>query len=307
MPRASMNPDKARQGGGGVEPGNYQVTNAEYMALQTDYRPNQLYLVFDAQPLDKDGEPIRSADEVTVQFSFGEKSLESFHPGNGNDASDTDPADLGTSPGTNGNTIYCGGSEQFNRSCGALVFAESMVKAGFPKDVLDQCWAPNYNGLKFTLATLTPKECNERFGTRLNTRPIIDKETKQEVTITYKVMDRWLNPNYLTSGTPATASTKTAASGASGAPVAAAVKPSDPEDIAKEVLGKLATERAGEKKKIKTKQALVGHFTAVHAKERYDPKTLSVCQELVRNEDWLIDALGELGATHEDGVTTFPG
>src|ERR1700733_3909221 len=106
MPRASMNPDKAKQGGGGIEAGNYRVTGARYQNLKTDYKSKHLALIFDLAVLDKDGAPVRDADPVLMPLGFGEKSLESFHPGQA-DSIDAEPEDVGDDVDAQGNTVYC--------------------------------------------------------------------------------------------------------------------------------------------------------------------------------------------------------
>lgn len=294
MPRASMNPDRARQGGGGVEAGNYEVIAASYKNVKTDYKPKQPSLVLSCAVLDKDGDKVRGAEDVEIFLNFGEKAMESFHPGQADSPND-EPDDQGDDVDAEGNTMYCAEEgAQFNASCGAIVFSTSLVKAGFPKDILDRCWAPDLVGLKFRLESKTSKELNEKFGTRLSTKPTSDGNT-----VTYKICDKWLNPNYLSNG-----------SGGGKKPGGSAAakessKPTDPEEIAKDVLAKVAAEKAGSKNKFKTKQALVGFFTNVFTKAKYDVKLLAKAQGFVKDEDWLIGAVAELGGTYDDGVTEF--
>lgn len=296
MPRPSMNPDRARQGGGGPEAGNYLVKSAKFQNRKTDYKKNQPTLVFECAVLDKDGDEVRGAEDVELYFGFGEKSTEAFHPGQADGPGD-EPQDQGDGVDAEGNTIYCAeeGAE-FNASCGAIVFSTSLAKAGFPKQTLDRCWAPDYVGLKFTLATKTSKELNEKFGTRLSTKPTPDGGT-----VTYKIAEKWLNPNYLTSG--ASSGKTTSKANGKVKEEAEAPKPTDPTEIAVAVLGKLAADMAG--KSIKTKQALSGFFTNSYTKSKFDPKKLKDVQAIVKDEDWLIGALAELGATFDEGVTTF--
>lgn len=306
MPKASLNPDKAQSGGGGVEAGNFVIVLPRFQNLKTDFRQNQLYLAMECGFLDKDGDPVRGADPVDINLSFGKKSLEAFTPGNASGADDSDPENLGDAVDVEGNTVYCSGDEQFNKSAGALVFMESLSKAGFPKSVLDRCYAPDMEGLKFTMATMSAKDINEKFGMRLNTKPMIDETTKEERPVTYKVVTKWLNPNFLSKdGKKA----KDGAKGADKSDDGADTKPAkltDPEEIAKHVLGLVAGSRAGEKGKIKTKAQLVGFFTNEYARSKQDPKKLSECQKMVKDDDWIIGAIAELGGTFDEGVTTFP-
>jgi hypothetical protein len=294
-----LNPDRAKQGGGGVEAGNYEVTAAKFANIKTDFRPNQLYLVLSCAVLDKDGDKVRGADDVEINLSFGEKSLEAFHPGQGSAPGDDDPTDVGDGVDAEGNTVWCEQDAQFNKSCGAIVFMESLAKAGFPKATLDRCWADDYVGLKFALISEVPKKLNEKFGLRLNTKPMTDRHTGQPVDITYKIADKWLNTNYLSGG-------DAKAKKANGKVVEETAKPTDPEEIAKEVLGLVAGQKAGEKNKIKSKQALLGFFTNAYTKGKYDAKQLSAVQKLVKDDDWIVGAVAELGGSFDEGVVVFP-
>lgn len=301
MPRPSLNPEKAKQGGGGPEAGNYLVTAAKFQNLKTDYKVNQLHQVFECTVLDKDGDAVRGADPVDLHFSFGEKSLEAFHPGQA-DSPEANTEDQGMAIDAEGNTVYCDEEgAQFNKSCGAIVFNETLVKHGFPKSVLDRCWAEDFVGLKFELAVKNSKEINDKYGTRLSTKP-----TKDGGIVTYKIAEKWLNPNFLSKdGKKA----KDGAKGADKSDDGADTKPAkltDPEEIAKHVLGLVAGSRAGEKGKIKTKAQLVGFFTNEYARSKQDPKKLSECQKMVKDDDWIIGAIAELGGSFDEGVTTFP-
>ncbi len=295
MPRVSLDPGKAKQGGSAVEAGNYLVTAAKFQNLKTDFRPNQPYIVFGCDVLDKDGDPVRGADPVEMNFSFGEKALELFHPGQA-DKPGEEPEDQGDGLDAEGNTIYCtedGG--QFNKSCGAMVLFESLIKHGFPKEILDQCWAPAFVGLKFSMDTKEGRAINEQFGTRLSTKP-----TKDGGTVTYKVATKWLNPNYLSGG-------DAKAKGKPNGKVAEDTKPTDPEEIAKLVLAEVAKQKAGDENAIKSKNALVGFFTNVYTKAKYKPgTTLTEAQKYIKDEEWLVGAVAELGGTFDKGVTTFP-
>jgi len=301
MPKASLNPDRAKQGGGGVEAGNYQAEAVKFANIKTDFRPNQLYLVMDCAVLDKDGDKVRGADNVEITLSFGQKSLEAFHPGEASGPDDADPTDQGDGVDAEGNTVWCSGEESFNKSAGAIVFMESLAKAGFPKAILDRCYAPDLVGLKFALATEEPRKLNEKYGLRLNTKPMKDAQSGEPVNITYKVAEKWLNPNYLSGG-----DAKAKGGKANGAAKEES-KPTDPEEIAKLVLAEVAKQKAGDKNAIKSKNALVGFFTNAYTKAKYKPgPTLVEAQKFIKDEEWLVGAVAELGGTFDEGVTTFP-
>ncbi len=299
--RASLNPDKAAQGsGGGIEAGNYLVDSALFKNIKTDFKPKQPAMVFGMTTLDKDGDPVRGADPVEMTLSFGEKAMLAFHPGKVDSADATDVEDQGDDVDAEGNTIYVTeDGAQFNKSCGAMVFIESLVKLGVPKALLDRCYAPDFDGMKFKLETKTPAQINEWLGTRLSTRPPKDQQ-EGGVGITYKVATKLLNPKHFSSN--GTGSSKATAK----AEAPAEAKPSDPEEIAKAVLARVAAAKAGDKNKIKTKAALIGFFTNEYTKGKFDPKQLGKAQAFVKNEDWIGEAVAELGGMIDEGVTTFP-
>ena len=300
--RASLNPDKARQGGGGIEAGNYAIAAAAFRVIKTDYKPTQPALVLDLEQLDKDGDPVRGADTVSdVVFSLGEKALEAFHPGTVDSADAEDVEDQGSDVNAEGNTLFVAeDGAQLNKSCGAMVLMESLLKLGVPKPILARCYAPDFVGMKFSLATKTGKEINEWLGTRLSTKPTSDGNT-----VTYKVATKLLNPKHFSNGAGSGATSKKASKGEDSA-AADSGRPTDPEDIAKFVLGKVAAAKAGEKNKIKSKAALLGFFTNEYTKAKFDPKSLGKAQGFVKDEDWVVGAVAELGGTYDEGVTVFP-
>lgn len=309
MPKPSSNPDKARQGGGGVEAGVYEVIGAKYQNIKTDYKACQPCLVFDAAVCDKDGDRVKGADPVEIPFGFGSKALEAFHPGTAKSATDNDPKDEGESVDAEGNTIYCADDTQFNKSCAALVFSETLTKAGFPKDVLDQTYAPNFIGLKFELDTLDAKSINEKFGTRLNTKPLPDGGT-----VTYKVCKKWLNPNYL-SGAAAGGTKNGAGKDGKGdaADNSGGGKPDydsmTDEQLAEHCLAAVSEARSGEKGTVKTLAQLAGLVTNQYtAKAKMPASRLKAVVAVVKNAAWAQEACENLGATwgEEPAQIVFP-
>lgn len=305
MPRPSSNPDKARQGGG-VEPGNYLVSKAEYRNVKTERKPTQTNLVLDCAVLDKDGEPVRGADAVELFFSLGEKSIEAFHPGQCTGPDDADPRSMGTDVDAAGNTLFCvSDGDQINKSCGYMVFLDTMAKAGFPKSIMDRSYAADFVGLKFALNTLASAAINERFQTRLSTRPTSDGGT-----VTYKVCEKWLNPNYLTAGkNGASAGTDKSAKADKTEKAAKESKTDDTpkaslEDKVREVLGTVARRKAGAT--VDSLSKLNGFFTNDWTKLGAPwNKQLGAAQEFVKNAAWVEATLDQLGATYDDGTVTF--
>ena len=123
MPRASFNPDKAKQGSSGIENGNYLVTAAKVANVEGFGKVVQPALVFTAELLDKDGDVVRDADSVNMQFAFGPESAKRFSPGTGTSMTDIDPTDLGKEIDTEGNTLYCDEGAQLNASAAGTVFS----------------------------------------------------------------------------------------------------------------------------------------------------------------------------------------
>src|SRR5215469_14172233 len=122
-------------------------------------------------------------------------------------------------------------AEPVGRSTGIMVFFDSLVKHGFPKAILDLGWAPSFVGMEFEFATYTSKECNEKFGTRLSTKPIErtdDKGNKESVNVTYKVATKWNNVNYLGNGNGVSSASSQIATGT--ATSAAASEPDEPKE-----------------------------------------------------------------------------
>ncbi len=287
-----MNPDKAKQGGSAIPPGNYLVTAACFRNMKTDFKPNQLNLACTLAVLDKDGDLVRGADPEEIAFGFGEKSHDAFTPGNSKSIDDAEPEDMGPEVNVEGNTVYCSGDEQFNSSCGAIVFLTSLTNLGFPKELCDKTWAESLVGLKFTLDQLEAKDVNAKFNTRLNTRPLKDGGT-----VTYKIATKWLNPKYLSN--PATTESATAKNGsAAAAPVSGA---KTAEEIAVMCMNKVAAMRRGPKLLIKSVGSLAGFFVNAFASNGYAKlgQELATVRAFVENTDWTTAKLLEMGADVE--------
>lgn len=304
MPKMSLNPDLAKQGGGGVEAGNYRVKAAKNANIKTDYRPNQIYLVLDLAQLDASFQAVREAEDQDLRLSYGQESLKHYRVGVARDANDQDPTPKSDNPDEEGNTIVPQDAEPFNKSCAAMVFLESLKKQGFPIDVLNRGFAPDFAGMEFTLASYSPKECNEKFGTRLNTKPVKDKDDPNKtVDITYKVVTKWNNPNYLGGGQ----STSTTSS-SSGTSTAAPTTTETAEELTTKVLKVVADRKKGTE--IKSKQALYGFVTNEYTKHnpKLPPAKLPEVQAVINNNlEFVADAFAELGVTAErdaNGVLT---
>lgn len=307
MPKASLNPDVAKSGGGGLEPGVYEIIAAKAINLKRGEQPTGLFIQLTADPCDKDGDKT-GADSVEIDLSCGRKALEHFHPGVAKDRDDMDPEDQGDEVDAEGNTLWSDGEDQLHKSTAIMVFNESLKKVGFPITYLDAGYLPDFVGLKFDIAVMTAAEVNKLLNTRLNTKPMTGTDGVDR-DVTYKVVKRWLNPTALGAGDKKTTakSKTTAAKPAAGAASAAVntdkVGNATAEDSAKLVLATIAGEKSG--KTIKNNQALVGLVTQKAATQKMRSDLLKEVQALVKNEDWLAEALGELGVEITDDGYTF--
>jgi len=302
MARASSNPDKAVQGGGGIEPGNYEVTAACFKNHKTEFKATHLALSLSLAVLDNDGKAVRGAEPVELFLGYGNNIGDKFHPGKASNADDDDPKDLGSDEGTEGNTIYAvNPSDTFNKSAGALVFLESLCKLGFPKSILDRSYAPDFVGLKAYVASATSKECNDLLGTRLNTRPMKNNDGTEN-DVTYKIVKKWLNPTYIKGGSAKSESSK---SEKTSAAAPAESGSDDAKELVMEILAEVAKTKGGESNKIKSVAQLVGHFTSAYSKAKKPPKMLTACQSLIKSGDFE-EILGEVGGYMDDGAIVLP-
>lgn len=299
MPKASLNPDVAKSGGGGIEPGVYAITAAKSANLKIQDRPTTLYIVLTADPCDKDGDPT-GADAVEIDLSCGRKALEHFHPGTAKDRDDMDPADEGDEVDAEGNTLWSDGEDQLHKSTAIMVFNESLKKVGFPITTLDAGYLPDFVGLKFDITVATAADVNKLLGTRLNTKPMTGADG-QDRDVTYKIVKRWLNPTALGAGEKKTAAKGKATNAAAAKPAASAAVNTEKtgnataEDTANLLLATIAGEKSG--KTIANNQAMVGLVTQKAALQKINSGLLKEVQTLIKNEEWLAEALGNMGVT----------
>lgn len=289
MPRASFNPDKAKQGSSGIENGNYLVTAAKVANVEGFGKVVQPALVFTAELLDKDGDVVRDADSADIQFTFGPESAKRFSPGNGTSMTDIDPTDLGKDIDVEGNTLYCDEGAQLNASAAGTVFFKSLGKHGFPTDILEAAWAPAFVGLKFRLESLPGKEINEKFGLRLNEKP-----GKSGQVFNYKVATKWLNPDYLGKNGAGKSDTKTEAK----SDKADAVK-SAPSDVLKTCVERLAKLKSG-KGPIPTRMSANGflknEFSRTGGPGKTSGMTLPEFNKILADDELVKTALMDAGA-----------
>lgn len=188
----SMLPDAAVESTGALA-GKFEVLGAVYKVHKDkEYEPKPgqtardnpkvIALVMKVTPLGENDERLEDADTRDIVLKLGGKSLATFHPGKGSSPDDSDPDDLGEELNTEGNTLYIAGGEvAMNSKSGYTVFMKSLQHRGFDAGKIAQCWAPNFKGLKFELATVTPDKL-EGYGQKKG-------DTNADgMAITYKVV-----------------------------------------------------------------------------------------------------------------------
>lgn len=188
----SMLPDAAVESTGALA-GKFEVLGAVYKVHKDkEYEPKPgqtardnpkvIALVMKVTPLGENDERLEDADTRDIVLKLGGKSLATFHPGKGSSPDDSDPDDLGEELNTEGNTLYIAGGEvAMNSKSGYTVFMKSLQHRGFDAGKIAQCWAPNFKGLKFELATVTPDKL-EGYGQKK-----VDTNA-DGMAITYKVV-----------------------------------------------------------------------------------------------------------------------
>src|SRR5262245_51540509 len=136
MPKQSLNPDLASSSAV-IEAGVYRVgSGTKFQNLQVTDKV-QCHLVLPCTPCDSNGEPLRGGSEVDIQFSAGDSAVKrGIHPGRAQTPED-DPIDMGDGLDMEGNTLYKSDeSNTLHKTCGMVVFMDSLVKHGYPKTVL---------------------------------------------------------------------------------------------------------------------------------------------------------------------------
>ncbi len=106
--------------------------------------------------LNEDREPITDehGEEVTEEllFSFGTKCLPFVHPGKCDSIQDEDVEDLGTSVGTEGNTVFLVATDWApHEKSGLMILTKSLAGLQVSNAYLDRCWAPDWDGCIFDM------------------------------------------------------------------------------------------------------------------------------------------------------------
>lgn len=318
MPKPSMEamlPDAAVESTGALA-GKFEVLGAVYKVHKDkEYEPKpgqkprtdrdgnplrndpMMALVMKVAPCAEDGSSLDDADSRDIVLKMGGKSLLTFHPGKGDSPEDTDPDDLGDELNTEGNTLFIAGGEvSMNAKSSYTVFMRSLQHVGFPKEKIAECWAPNFKGLRFELATVTPDKL-EQYGQKKG------EGNKDGENITYKVVAGLIAAKGKKGGDkgkaekeekPAEKSSKKAkpvdddddeVKGSAGG--------NEAEAEALRVLGAVVTRLAGKNKKLdQTKTFWVTMYA--DPKVKGSAKLMGDARKFINDESWLVEQLEDL-------------
>lgn len=238
-------------------------------------------------PLDEDGDEIADADVREVTFGLGSKSLGTFHPGTADSPDDEDPEDAGDEVNSEGPTIYTdNASAEIHQSTGYWVFRNSLIKAGFKKELIEQSWAPHLDGMKFILASVTSDKL-EQYGSKSDTRP----PKPGDRPITYKVVEKIISYPYdtkkgKTSGKAAPAKAEKSAPATNGSS-------GDAQSEFEKVVAYLASKFSGKEMELKR---FASQWLANYSGAKADVKLQVEAKKLANDEAAVIEALSAQGA-----------
>lgn len=310
MPKPNMHPDNYVESSGALA-GKFEVVGSVFKIHQANQREGQTETVgpvcahvLKIHPITDDGEKVEDAAEMDLVLGLGKKSIASFHPGKADNAEDAEPEDLGDEVGTEGNTIYSTDGMLPNAATTYAVFMKSLAHKGFAAKSIADCYAPNFMGLKFELATVTPDKLEAYGGKK---RP-----AENGSKITYKVVQSIIEHPKAASTKKEKAAKPTKAAAAALSSVATSTSTAsadegsggggdEAEDIARSVLGDVSVKLAGQTKKL---NGVKTFWLANYGKN--DPKLQKTAREFVNNATWLKDNLEAMDAAVAGDDVTFP-
>ncbi len=228
-----------------------------------------------------------------MSFGLGGKSLANFHPGTASSPTDDDPQDAGDEVNSEGPTIYCSEGATLNTSSGYWIFRNSLVKAGFSKEIIEQTWAPAFEGMKFVWSSGTQDKL-EKYGSKARTeapkpgeRPITMKVCENIIVFPYK------SKTTKTAAKPATNGTAHAAAGGDTDAARLAVE---------QVVASMATKYAGQ-----TIEKFPGQFLANYGQAKADNKVQPAARKLVATPaDFTPFVEAVNGVVDDNGAVIFP-
>ena len=240
MPKASFDPSKATKGGVGIQEGNVVITAAVSKIHQ--YPPNKETgqqgdpfpcVQIEFARLDADFDLIPDEATETVEYSIGNSNR--FRPGQASSRDDENPEDLGTEVDVIGNTIYSVDGSEMNQNCKWMIFTDALVKCGFKAEVLGTGWLPDLIGTKGHVFSKSLPKIPNSTSTKDRLCVVFDKIVEKPYEA--KAKGKAAKPAQSVKTTTPTPSE----AAASSAPVTSSAF----EDTAKEMLKKVAVEKAG--------------------------------------------------------------
>ena len=181
MPRASSRSTDAPKLGFGIQEGIVRFSRCRFANIQHNKADGTATTPFfgfttDLTKLNDDLTPINEdqTESKDFQIAWGsrvDKDLANckFRPGNQSGPEDTDPEDLGTEIGTEGNGMYV---EKADFAPYAdtewMLFTAGLEKLGFLAEINYQSYAPNYEGLVIEVKTVSKEDLCKKFKVRFN-------------------------------------------------------------------------------------------------------------------------------------------
>lgn len=258
-------------------------------------QPDQpkLSLVWNVTRLDEDLEPMHDEHDnpltEDLAFGLGGKALAKAHPGNASSPDDDDVEDLGTDENTTGNTVFVADETfRINSKSAIAILMKSLEQAGWPAELLDRVWAPDYEGAIFWMKNQVADEKMER----------TDKDGKKvEQEISYKVVGKIVREPGKGKGKKASGKAATGKKDEGKAEGGNEIA-----DLALATLKQIAADNAGE---TLTKKALALKVQTTLQKAKTDAKMLLPVVKQVKDDSWLEEKALEVGALFDGENITF--
>lgn len=251
------------------------------------------------QRTDADGK--HTQDDPIEEF-FGCGSLEKFHPGVADSATDPDPEDQGTEVGAEGNCLWSDGSKINKRSKWAI-FTSSLEAKGFRPDILSNGFLPDLVGLKgFFTSIAMPKDADRVYKR--------DPKALVMQNITARPYEGKGKGGAKAAAAAAPKNGKVSAPAAKAAAAASNGAGDDGEvdALATQLFVKMAENLAGQSL---PRTKIPGKLVSLLAKgpngnDPVSPKLHKPIQEVYKNDAWLAEKAADLDYAFDDGVLTFP-
>ena len=305
MPRASLSPTDASEGGRGIQEGWYRIADAktkvhQFPASRDTGEQSAPFpcVALTLQHCDDTGKV--TGDDPSEEY-FGVGKLDRYHPGNMTGTDDEDPSDCGEEVDVEGNCIwFAEGAPQIHKQAKFMILAKSLMDAGFKPEVLATGYVPSLIGTVGHLVTKTLEKGAGYTGKRDPTALVFDA-------IKIFPWDKAAGKKPAAAPAKKTAAAKPAAKAAAPAPATAA---DDLEEMAITALRAVAEDNSGETmEKSVLNQKIFGKLL----KGKVPTAKHKPVLEFIKDGDWLLNQIGEgaplegLIAGLDDDEITFAG